>query len=488
MKTLPLPPYHLFHCRGQPFAFDIRTGLVLRLDDAAFALLAAEAPDDGPAPASGGTGAREARHELDLLRSQGILTGPIEIPDHRDDVQYVDRLLPGSINSLTLSVAQACNLRCRYCYIAANGALANGLMSEETARQAVDFLFAHSSKDRIGITFFGGEPLLNQAVIRFVVAYSQKVAAAAGRKVGYSVTTNATLLSGELLDFMLAHRFGIMVSMDGPRDVHDRARPFADGAGSFDTAVRNVRGLLARGRSVNARCTLSNLCLNQLRIVQALEEIGFRKVTITPSWGRAREHWPFDIGPQENDYLRRQDDFFMDRLLDQLAQGRKVRFDPWAKAVRAIHTRAHPRLPCGVGRGTLTAGVDGSLYPCHRYVGEERYRIGDVRQGLDRSRLAAYFKTYFQSRDRCDTCWAVKLCQRVCPWHVTQADGQGHSPSDWLCASLRTWYEQGMWLYDVIRRRYPWYLAEVAGGGRVRPKRPGRRHSQVDNKLGREAR
>ncbi len=135
-----------------------------------------------------------------------------------------------STNRIELYLAEACNLRCRYCYVDGNAALNNGLMPWEIARQAIDLVFSRAGDaDQIHITFFGGEPLLNKPVLRRAMDYSQQLGAERGKQVIYSMTTNATLLDDEIIDLIKRYNFGLMVSLDGPPEVQDRMRPFADG-------------------------------------------------------------------------------------------------------------------------------------------------------------------------------------------------------------------------------------------------------------------
>jgi uncharacterized protein len=471
MRRLDLPPFHLFCYQGRKYAFDIETSAVLELDAPAYealslrlsraesAAIAAHLTASYGAPA-----ARAVLHELRWLEENGALAAAVYTYDDRENAAYVQQLTGASTNKIELYLAEACNLRCRYCYVDANQALGHGLMPWEVARQAVDLVFRRAGQsDNVHITFFGGEPLLNKPVLRETIRYSQQRGAAAGKRVGYSMTTNATLLDDETIDLIKRYNFGLMISLDGPPEVHDRMRPDAAGHGSFDRAARNIKRLMARRRAVTVRCTLSNQCLDRPAIVNFLEELGFTRVAMSRCSGRAGDLGPYDIGPQESAVLKAQDDYFVARLFEQLDRGERIRFNPWGGAIRSIHDKENRRMRCGVGRGCTTVGIDGALYPCHRYVGMAPYVLGHVSTGIDQAKFAAYLTGYFETKRQCESCWAINLCGGYCPWYVSTDEGAFRPPESWWCDETRSWYEQAIWLYDTLRSRYPDYFHRLVG-------------------------
>jgi uncharacterized protein len=471
MKPLQLAPYHLFEYRGTPYAFDIETNAVMKLDAPAYATLnlrrTGADPEEIQAQLAAEHGAETARtvlKELRWLERRGIFRGPVATYDDAENEAYIQHLTRMGTNKIELYLAEACNLRCRYCYVNAHDALRNGLMPWEVARQAVDLVFERAgSADSIQITFFGGEPLLNKPVLKRTIAYSQELGAAQGKRVTYSMTTNATLLDDEIIEIIKYYNFGLMISMDGPQDVHDAMRPMADGRGSFEVAARNVKRLMQRRRAVTVRCTLSNQCLDRPRIVQFLEDFGFTRVAMSRCTGTVDGLGSYDIGPEENAILHGQDDAFVDRLLDQLERGERVRFNPWASVVRTLHDKHQRRMRCGVGRGCTTVGIDGRLYPCHRYVGMDEYVLGHVTTGIDREAYVDYLCGYFGTKRKCETCWAINLCGGYCPWYVSSSDGSFQAPEDWWCEDVRHWFEMGIWMYDTLRNTYPEYFQRLVG-------------------------
>ncbi|MBN1872639.1 MAG: radical SAM protein [Anaerolineae bacterium] len=483
MKKLTLAPYHLFQYHDPLttdthfYVFDIESSAVMRLDAPAYDVLAlrlegvtTETLEAHLASTYGVDTARAVHEELRWLEKRGIFQGPIMTYDADENEAYIQKLVRMSTNKIELYLAEACNLRCRYCYVNAHDALNHGLMPWEIAKQAIDLVFARAGNaDSINITFFGGEPLLNKPVLKQVIAYSQELGQARGKRVGYSMTTNATLLDDEMIALIKYYNFGLMISMDGPQDVHDRMRPQANGQGSFELAARNVKRLMQSRRSVTVRCTLSNRCLDRPRIVQFLEDFGFSRVAMSRCTGTVDGLSPYDIGPEENVTLQAQDGYFIERLFEQLERGERIKYNPWANVVRHIHDMQSRRMRCGVGRGCTTVGIDGRLYPCHRYVGMDNYVLGHVSTGIDRAVFTDYLRGYFSTKRKCETCWAINLCGGYCPWYVSGADGSFPYPEDWWCDHIRHWYEMGIWMYDTLRNTYPDYFKQLVGDEDAEP-------------------
>lgn len=471
MKELTLAPYHLFQFRGNHYAFDIESSAVVRIDPPAFDALSLRLTDASRdaiashlAATYGQDTSQTVLRELRWLERKGVFHGPLRTYDEAENEAYIQRLTRMSTNKIELSLAEACNLRCGYCYVGENEALNHGLMPWEIAKQAVDLIFQRAGRAKeIYITLFGGEPLLNKPVLRQVIRYSQQLGAEQGKSVQYSMTTNGTLLDDEIIGYIKKYNFGLMVSLDGPKDVHDGVRVFANGKGSFDKATRNIKRLMTRRRMVTVRATVSNRCLDRPRIVQFLEDFGFTRVAMSRCVGKSHRLGPYDVGPEQNAVLQGQDDYFTDRLLEQLQRGERIRFNPWATALRNIHDQQNRRMRCGVGRGCTTVGIDGKLYPCHRYVGMENYVLGHVSTGIDRDKFADYLRGYFETKTKCEDCWAINICGGYCPWYVSHEDGSFPPPREWWCEEVREWYERAIWLYDTLRSDYPDYFRRVVG-------------------------
>jgi uncharacterized protein len=472
VKRLDLAPYHVFEQRGMKFAFDLEKLIFIRLDDVSYALLkrllagqtlgtaAAELEKEHPP-----TRVEQAMSEYLALRRNGLLVGPVLSYDDDDYERQVDRLLHMSTGRIELYLAEACNMRCKYCYVNENEALNNGLMPWDVAKAAVDLVFRRSADiPDMQITFFGGEPLLNKPVMRKVIAYSQELGEQHGKTVRYSLTTNGTLLDDEVIAYIKRHNFGLMISVDGPPEVHNDMRPMADGRDSFDTIARNVKALMRRRRLVTVRCTLSNRHLNMYDIVTFLEDFGFTRIAPSTCQGKAHRLGEYDVGPEHKEALEAEQDRLLDRWLGQVKRGETLRYDPYSGAVRGMigGRKRPPMLRCGICRGCTTVGIDGKLYPCHRYVGMGTHVIGDVWSGVDDQKHAREVRGYFETRRKCESCWAVNMCGGMCPWYVSHEDGGYVDPPDWRCDSVKHWIERSAWIYETVRQECPEYVERIA--------------------------
>ena len=363
------------------------------------------------------------------------------------------------LSTIVLNVNTGCNLSCTYCYKEDLASPADGRrMSFETAAAAFELLLREAAeRSHVNVVFFGGEPLSAMPLIREMVAYADRRGAEVGKGIDFSLTTNGTLLTDEIIEYLDAHRFGLTVSMDGPKALHDRNRRTVGGAGTYDVVVRNVGKLLARYRSrpVGTRVTLTHGVTDVVRIHHHLrEEIGFFEVGFSPvtSGGSASfqlsEHELATVfagmkelgGEYERAALRGENNGFanMHQLLTDLHEGR-------AKS-----------LPCGAGVGMLAVDGEGGLNLCHRFTGSSLPRFGDVEHGVDRERLGAFLD---EAQDRsgrpCATCRIRNVCSGGC-YHESYARyGDPHHPVAHYCDLLRDWVDFGVRAYVRIARANP---------------------------------
>ena len=472
MKRSGVPPYHLFEHRGCYFALDPEKIVFVRLDALAYRLLqtlqsgatlghAAATLEEDHAPAD----VERAVTEWLTLRSQGLMTGPVTTYDAEDYERQTARLLNMSTGNIELYLAEACNMRCKYCYVDENGALHNRLMPWEVARAAVDLVFHRAQGvPQIQITFFGGEPLMNKPVLRKVIEYSQELGKRHDKPVRYSLTTNATLMDEEIINYIKRYNFGLMISADGPPEVHDDMRPMADGTGSFERMAANVRALMRRRRQVTARCTVSNRHLNLFDIVTFLEDFGFTRVGLSTCQGKSYRLGEYDVGPEYKPEMDAELDRLLDRWIEQVNNGEALRYDPYSGVVRSFVKRDRTRAPmlhCGLCRGCTTVGVDGSLYPCHRYVGMANWVIGDVWSGVKREEHERCLREYFKAKEKCASCWAVNICGGMCVWYVSHEDGTCYPPPEWRCDAMRRWIEKTAWVFEKIAAECPEYVETI---------------------------
>jgi uncharacterized protein len=322
--------------------------------------------------------------QLEVLQGDG-LARPVN-PKRVDVESY-------PLSTIVLNVNTGCNLGCTYCYKEDLQIPARGeRMNFETASRSVELLLAQAAqRDRVGIVFFGGEPLTNMPLIRQVVDYAERRAVETAKRVDFSLTTNATLLTPQIVEFFDAHRFGISVSMDGPRAVHDRHRRTVGGKGTYDVVSRKVRMLLERyrARPVGARVTLTRGTTEVEAIHEHLRgELGFHEVGYAPVTAADK----VDHALTDEELLEVHSAF--ERLGEQYLQaalrGANTGFSNLHQLMTDLHEGRRKSLPCGAGVGLLAVDKQGDLNLCHRFTGSELPTFGNVQTGVDGERLGAF--------------------------------------------------------------------------------------------------
>ena len=403
-------------------------------------------------------------------------------PPAMGGARTIEGLVRAQTDKVQLALAESCNLGCKYCYVHRESKWRRRnerIMPWEIARKAVDFLIRRAGRNASGysITFFGGEPLLNKHVLHNVVAYTdaRKKELGLTKPTFYSLTTNGTLMSLDVIRQIKRHNFGIMVSMDGPPDVHDGVRVFLNHRGSWAATARGARYLMQYRRQVSVRCTITNRCLEKARIVRYLEDFGFYRIRLSVAMGQAYRKGPFDVGPEELKALETEDEILEELYVESIRSGDwdNHRFARYRQLLMDMREPQRQTMRCGAGRGTTIVDIKGDLYPCHRYLGMEAYRLGNVDTGVDPELFAAYLEKFFVLRQRlCADCWANTLCLGPCLYYVSHPSGEMVDPEPWYCDMIRRGIENSAAFHSRIRRDFPDYYEHVV-----------RRHEEMKNSV-----
>jgi uncharacterized protein len=360
----------------------------------------------------------------------------------------------GSLATLVLQLRRSCNLRCAYCYCDPEpGDGAPDRMSMDTARAAVDLLFAHLPPDGpAGITFFGGEPLLELPLLRATAAHAQKRAAELAREVHFSLTTNGTTVTAEAADLLADIGARVTVSIDGDRGRHDAHRVFGDGSGSYEAVRAGVR-LLERGLRPSARATITATAPDPVPVVDHLLEMGFHSVGVSVA-DVADPSLALDDAGLE--VLEVGMERLADRYLAEALAGRHLGFANLDGLLRTLHRGLNRDFPCGAGLRLACCDTDGTLYACHRLAGRSRYAMGSVDGGLDRRDLVRDLS--LGNRTGCHGCWARHLCGGGCH-HARLVEGRDEAQLR-VCAWLRRWMRKGLQVYAELMVHGAPFLAE----------------------------
>ncbi|MHB8764346.1 MAG: radical SAM protein [Deferrisomatales bacterium] len=354
--------------------------------------------------------------------------------------------------TLVLQVAQGCNLRCDYCYAEGGGYGGEpALMTPELARRAVRFLVERSGdRPEVTLVLFGGEPLLNLPAVEAAVAEAEALAGATGKGVHLSLTTNATRLTPAVAEYLCRHGVGVSVSLDGPPDLHDRNRPYADGSGSYADAVTGLGLLLTHSpRPVAARVTLLPSQWGRVEeVFDHLLGLGFGEVGIAPASPVRPDLLP---SPEQEDVLCRGFEALVRRFEAALAEGRFLPFSNLLDLLARIHAGRVQGVPCGAGLGYLAVDAGGRLSLCHRLTGDESFAAGDLTRGPDPRGIRASLEALAAPRrDACSACWARALCAGGCHYenHLRERT-LGQAPGG-TCGFVRRWIETGIRAYARV--------------------------------------
>jgi uncharacterized protein len=330
-------------------------------------------------------------------------------------------LTESPIRSLSLAIAQKCNLGCTYCYAQEGGFGAKEKnMSPQAARAAVDMLFSKAvAGDSFNLAFLGGEPLTNRKLLRECTEQAAALAEAKQARISFSITTNGTLVTPLDGEFFERHGFAVTVSLDGVGEVHDRTRPFKSGRGSYTRVIENVRPLLAMQQrmQVSARVTVTPANLFLRETLSEFLSLGFHSVGFSPMLSSPTGAG--EMGKAEMDVMLSQMISCGEEFERSVARGERYAFLNMTNAMRELHKGTHRPYPCGAGAGYLGVSADGGLYACHRFVEDPAGAMGNVKSGVDGARQARWLaERHVHRQEPCRNCWARYMCGGGCHHEV----------------------------------------------------------------------
>jgi len=362
------------------------------------------------------------------------------------------------LNTLVLNVNTGCNLGCSYCYKEDLAIPSAGVkMSKNIAFDSVDRLFEEAFDPRVNIVFFGGEPLSNFRLIQDVVSYSEDKAWQLNVKCDFSLTTNATLLTPNIIEYLNRHNVGISVSIDGPKAVHDHARKTVKGRGTYDLVVAKIKLLLDNytARPVGARVTLSAGNTDIVSIHKHLrDELGFYEVGYAPVTSGDIDI--YNLSPEELSIVFEGFKGLGRQYLCDALENRNSGFANLHQLLSDLHKGTRKVLPCGAGTNLLAVDHNGDLHLCHRFTGSDIPTLGNVKTGLNHNGITELVRDAVDMTDRdCGSCRIRGICAGGC-YHESYARyGDLHHPVYHYCDLLRDWVDFGIEVYVEIMDKNP---------------------------------
>jgi uncharacterized protein len=371
------------------------------------------------------------------------------------------------LTTVVLNVATGCNLACGYCFKEDLTSVAKSqTMDFATAQAAIELLLRESpGRDRYHVVFFGGEPLTQWPLLERVVAWGEERIGAAGARADFSLTTNATLITPRIADWLDAHHIGVAVSIDGPQAVHDRHRTTRRGRGSYEAVAGRVRLLRERyqARPLGARVTLARGTTEVREIFEHLtRELGFDEVGFAPV--TAGDDARFNLSEPELDLVFAGFRALGDELVAAAVAGEKLGFSNLLQLLTDLHEGTSKSLPCGAGYSLVAIDHAGGVNLCHRFTGSELGTFGDVASGLARAELGAFLERRLdRSGVDCATCRIRNLCSGGCYHESYARSGDPIRPTLHYCDRMRAWIDTGIAAYARISAARPdWFARTLA--------------------------
>lgn len=364
------------------------------------------------------------------------------------------------IQSLTLMVCQECNLKCTYCYGDGGEYHDCGIMDLEIGKKAILFGLENCVKDSLSIIFFGGEPLMQFASIRQWVEFAKDEARKRSMRVGFSVTTNATLINNEIADFFKENHFGVTISIDGNESDNDKNRFYANGQGAYKNILKGVHTIQNHEVIASARGTVTSKNINMLASWRHLSGLKFVSIHLAPAINLMRE---IDLDLYMNEEKKMVDYFF--ECLKERNYESASKMHNIERHMLRIHNGGRRKACCGAQAKMIAIDKNGDIYPCHRFVSTKEMCIGNVEKGLDKNKISETGEALLLSRSNCSSCWAVVLCGGGCPFENYMENAVICKPNTFSCKANQSLLEYMMVKYLELsdEEKILYYDKEFAG-------------------------
>ena len=343
------------------------------------------------------------------------------------------------VKALCLHVAHTCNLNCSYCFASQgnfNGE--RGLMSFETGKRALDFLIENSGDRRnLEVDFFGGEPLMNWQVVKDLVRYARSIEKEHNKNFRFTLTTNGVGIDDDVIEFANAEMHNVVLSLDGRKEIHDRLRRTINDQGSYDMIIPKFKKLVESrgGKGYYMRGTFTHNNVDFTEDIFHMADMGFTELSMEPVVCPPDD--PFALTEEDLPKLFEQYEILAKEMIKRKKEGRGFTFYHYMIDLNngpCIYKRISG---CGSGTEYFAVTPWGDLYPCHQFVGDEKYKMGDIWNGITNEETRQDFKgCNVYSREECRDCWARLYCSGGCAANAYHATG-----------SIRGIYEYGCRLF-----------------------------------------
>ena len=369
-----------------------------------------------------------------------MAAGQLFAPDIYENYVFDFKNRQTVVKALCLHMAHDCNLACRYCF-AGEGEYQGrrALMTPEVGKKALDFLVANSgNRVNLEVDFFGGEPLMNWQTVKELVEYGRSLEESNNKKFRFTLTTNGVLLNDEILEFANKEMANIVLSIDGRKEVHDLMRPFRGGQGSYDLVVpKFLKVAESRGQErYYVRGTYTHNNLDFSKDVLHLADLGFKQISVEPVVAGPGDDYA--ITEADIPVLKEEYDRLAAEMIKRKKEGRGFNFFHFMIDLSGGPCVAKRLSGCGSGTEYLAVTPWGDLYPCHQFVGNEKFLMGNVEEGILREDIREEFKCCnVYAKDKCKKCFAKFYCSGGCAANAYNFHGNINDAYDVGCELQR---------------------------------------------------
>lgn len=344
------------------------------------------------------------------------------------------------VKALCLHIAHDCNLKCKYCF-AEEGEYhgRRALMSYEVGKKALDFLVANSgSRVNLEVDFFGGEPLMNWQVVKDLVAYGRSLEEPHHKKFRFTLTTNGVLLNDEILEFVNKEMGNVVLSVDGRKEINDRMRPLAGGQGSYDLIIPKFKKVAESRNQTNyyVRGTFTHFNKDFAADVCHLADLGFKQISVEPVV--APESEEYALVEEDIPQILAEYDKLAVEMLKRHKEGKDFNFFHFMIDLQGGPCVYKRLSGCGSGTEYLAVTPWGDFYPCHQFVGQEQFLMGNVDEGITNTKIREEFKACnVYSKEKCKNCFAKFYCSGGCAANSYNFHGNINDAYDLGCELQR---------------------------------------------------
>ena len=477
------PDIHVFEYNYRNFMFDINTCETMEITPIAFTILKKcgtlneEEIIHEMVPEYHIDAVKEVLREIRVLMDNGYLT-PYKPSAHR-------RILPADTErsrplEMVMVISQKCNMGCKYCFAGQGEYGQQGMMTEKIALKAIDYLVCRSERmnQRLQVNFFGGEPLLNFSVMRKTSEYIEKINREKGMRITMQISTNGTILNDEILECLKRHDISVVVSIDGPRGIHNKWRKFRNGKGTYDTVVKNVKRMNEYlNKRVAARATLTKDSPPIAEISSHFMELGFENMVYSMLYEyptcNGGDYIPYKgIGMTEQEVKNFYNNAHstVEEIVKNTEESEISCLDKSIimKGINLTDGQGPRRYYCCAGFDEIAVGIEGDIYPCQRFLDLPAYKLGNVLTGLDEESFASFYNSFDENRQACTKCWARNLCGRGC-FRDASSDGCTFSePDEKDCELKLKIFERRLFIQSEIKKHLPDLLKKNVDPRRIK--------------------